>query len=126
MKYSPRQYAQALYESLREIEDVDSVFKNFYTILLRNNDLKLINKVIEKIEEIDKEERGVKEVEVTGAKKIDKDLVLKLREIIGNKTEIQEKIDPDLIGGLKIQINDLLIDGSIKGKLNKLRQSLKY
>ncbi|GAG50962.1 unnamed protein product [marine sediment metagenome] len=126
MKYSPRQYAQALYESLREIEDVDSVFKNFYTILLRNNDLKLINKVIEKIEEIDKEERGVIEVEVTGAKEIDKDLVLKLREIIGNKTEIKEKIDPDLIGGLKIQINDLLIDGSIKGKLNKLRQSLKY
>lgn len=126
MKYNPRQYAQALYESLREIEDVDSVFKNFYTILLRNNDLKLINKIIEKIEEIDKEERGVIEVEITGAKEIDKDLVLKLREIIGNKTEIQEKIDPDLIGGLKIQINDLLIDGSIKGKLNKLRQSLKY
>ena len=126
MRYTPRQYAKALYESLKDVKEgeVDLVFKNFYSILLRNNDLKLINKIIEKIEEIDKEERGVVEVEVTGAKEIDKDLVSKLRNLIGKKAEIQEKVDPGLIGGLKIQINDLLIDGSIKAKLNKLRQSL--
>ncbi len=128
MKYNPRQYAWALYESLKDVKEgeTDSVFKNFYTILLRNNDLKLINKIIEKIEEIDKEERGIIEVKVTGAKEIDKDLVSKLRNLIGDKVEIQEKTDPTLIAGFKIQINDLLIDGSIKAKLNKLRQSLKY
>lgn len=128
MRYNPKQYAQALYESLRDIgakeDEVDLVFKNFYSILLRNNDLKLINKIIEKIEEIDKEEKGVVEVEVTGAEEIDKDLVSKLHSLIGKKAEIQEKVDPGLIGGLKIQINDLLIDGSIKAKLNKLKQSL--
>jgi len=126
MRYSPKQYAKALYESLKEAKEdkVDLVFKNFYNILLRNNDLKIINKIIEKIEEIDKEERGVVEVEVTGAKEIDKDLVSKLCNLIGKKAEIQEKVDLGLIGGLKIQINDLLIDGSIKAKLNKLRQNL--
>ena len=126
MRYTPKQYARALYESLREVkeDEVDFIFKNFYTVLLRNNDLKLINKIIEKIEEIDKEERGVVEVEITSAKEIDKDLVSKLRNLIGKKIEIEEKIDPSLIGGLKIQIKDLLIDGSIKAKLNKLRQSL--
>jgi len=126
MKYSPKQYAQALYDSLKDVKEgeIDLIFKNFYSILLRNNDLKLINKIIEKIEEIDKEERGVVEVEVTGAKEIDKDLVSKLRNLIGKKAEIQEKVDPGLIGGLKIQINDLLIDGSIKAKLNKLKRSL--
>lgn len=121
MKYNPRQYAKALYDSLKETKDSDLVFKNFYTILLRNNDLKIINKIIEKIEEIDKEERGVVEVEVTSTKEIDKQ---KIRNIIGEKAEIQQKIDPTLIAGLKIQINDLLIDGSLKAKLNKLRQSL--
>jgi F-type H+-transporting ATPase subunit delta len=126
MRYSPKQYAQALYDSLKDVKEgeIDLIFKNFYSILLRNNDLKLINKIIEKIKEIDKEERGVVEVEVTGAKEIDKDLVSKLCNLIGKKAEIQKKVDPGLIGGLKIQINDLLIDGSIKAKLNKLKQSL--
>lgn len=124
MKYSAKQYAQALYDSLKEAKDVDLVFRNFYGILLRNNDLKLINKIIEKIEEIDKEERGVIEVELTSAKEIDKASVLEIGNLIGEKVEIKQTIDPSLITGLKLQINDLLIDGSIKAKLNKLRQNL--
>lgn len=123
MRYSPKQYAQALYESLKEVKDADLVFRNFYSILLRNNDLKLLSKIIEKIEEIDKEKRGVVEVKIASTKKIEPEIIEKLRKLIKN-AEIQEEIDPSLIGGLKIQIGDLLIDGSIKAKLNKLRQSL--
>jgi len=123
MKYSPKQYAQALFESLKEEKDVDSIFKNFCSILLRNNDLKLLSKIIEKIEEIDKEERGVVEVKLASTKKLEQEIIEKLRKLIKN-AEIKEEIDPSLIGGLKIQIGDLLIDGSIRAKLNKLRQSL--
>lgn len=123
MRYSPKQYAQALYESLKEVKDTDLVFRNFYGILLRNNDLKLLSKIIEKIEEIDKEKRGVVEVKITSTKKLEQEIIEKLRKLIKN-AEIKEEIDSSLIGGLKIQIGDLLIDGSIKAKLNKLRQSL--
>lgn len=126
MRYNPKQYAKALYESLKETKEDEKelVFKNFYTLLVRNNDLKLINKIIEKIEEIDKEERGVVEVEISSVKKLEEEVIEKLRKLIGKKAEIKEEIDPSLIGGLKIQIGDLLIDGSIKAKLNKLRRSL--
>ena len=125
MKHSPKQYAQALYGSLKEAKEgeTDLVFKNFYGVLLRNNDLKLLSKIIEKIEEIDKEDRGVVEVKIASVKKLDNSLVERIRNLIKN-AEIKEEIDPSLIGGLKIQIGDLLIDGSIKAKLNKLRQSL--
>jgi len=123
MKYSAKQYAQALYDSLKE-DEKELVFKNFYALLIRNNDLKLINKIIEKIEEIDKEERGVVEVEVSSVKKLEGETIEKLRKLIGKKAEIYEKIDPSLIGGLKIQIGDLLIDGTLKARLNKLRRSL--
>jgi len=125
MKYSPKQYARALYESLKGAKEgeTDLLFRNFYSILLRNNDLKLISKIIEKIEEIDKEKRGVVEVKIASTKKLEQETIEKLRKLIKN-AEIEEEIDPSLIGGLKIQIGDLLIDGSIKAKLNKLRQSL--
>lgn len=123
MKYSPKQYAQALYESLKEAKDTALVFRNFYNLLVRNNDLKLLNKIIEKIEEIDKEERGVVEVKISSVKKLDAEIIEKLRGLI-KKAEIKEEVDPSLIGGLKVQIGDLLIDGSIRAKLNKLRQSL--
>ncbi len=57
-------------------------------------------------------------------KKIEEDVVEKIRNLISKKAEIKEEMDTSLIGGLKIQIGDLLIDGSIRAKLNKLRQSL--
>jgi len=123
MRYNPKQYAQALYESLREVKDADLVFRNFYNLLVRNNDLKLLSKIIEKIEEIDKEERGAVEIKIASTKKLEQEIIEKLRKLIKN-AEIKEEIDPSLIGGLKIQIGDLLIDGSIRAKLNKLRQSL--
>ncbi len=123
MKYSPKQYARALYESLREEKDAGLVFKNFYNLLVRNSDLKLLSKIIENIDEVDKKERGVVEVKIASAKKIAPEIIEKLQGLI-KKGEIKQEIDSSLIGGLKIQIGDLLIDSSIKAKLNKLRQSL--
>lgn len=126
MKYTPKQYAQALYESLKEVkeEDADLISKNFYNILLRNNDLKLVNKIIENIEEIDKKERNIFEVKISSADKLTPETISKLRTLMGDRAQIKEKVNPKLIGGLKIQIEDLLIDGTIKEKLNKLKRSL--
>jgi len=42
-----------------------------------------------------------------------------------NKTvELTQMVQPDLLGGAKIQIGDMLIDGSIRGRLQRLSQTL--
>lgn len=42
-------------------------------------------------------------------------------EVTGKKIELQEKIDPNLIGGFVLRIGDRQVDESIKGKLQKLQ-----
>jgi len=42
-------------------------------------------------------------------------------EVTGKKIELQEKIDPALIGGFVLHIGDRQVDESIKGKLQKLQ-----
>ena len=44
-----------------------------------------------------------------------------VEEISGKKVELKEKINPDLIGGFVLQINDKQIDTSISSRLNELR-----
>jgi len=126
MKYTSQQYAKALYDSLKKSDEEGAglIFKNFYNVLLRNNDLGLINKIIEKIEEIDKKERNIVEVKIDSANKLTQETQDKLRNLMGDKAQIKERVNPRLIGGLKIQIDDLLIDGSIRGKLDKLKRKL--
>ena len=38
--------------------------------------------------------------------------------------KIEQSIDPELIGGIKVKINDLVYDGSIKGRLENLKRRL--
>ena len=38
--------------------------------------------------------------------------------------ELQPLVDPDLLGGVPVRIGDRLIDGSVRGRLERLRTEL--
>lgn len=126
MKYNINQYARALYQVLEEAEknDTETYIQNLNHILLKNNDLNLMDKIIEKFDEIDKKKKGILKIKISSAKKLDNHEIERLKRLMNSKVEIKENIDRDLIGGLKIEIGDLLIDGSIKTKINQLKQNL--
>ncbi|KAF0240560.1 MAG: F-type H+-transporting ATPase subunit delta, partial [bacterium] len=50
----------------------------------------------------------------------------KLERILGNKQKvtIEATVDPNLIGGIVVRLNDLIYDGSIKGRLENLKRRL--
>jgi F-type H+-transporting ATPase subunit delta len=56
---------------------------------------------------------------------VSKGLIDDLNRIVGSKTEIKQKIDRNLIGGVVLKVDDTLIDGSIKRQLENLKDTLK-
>lgn len=44
---------------------------------------------------------------------------------LGGKGEVTFKVDPNILGGLVVRVGDKLLDGSVSGQLNTLRQTLK-
>ena len=42
----------------------------------------------------------------------------------GGKVELETKVDPTLLGGIQVRLGDLLIDGSVRGRLERLRNRL--
>ena len=74
--------------------------------------------------------KGITIAEVSSAKALDtgsiEALKQKLERILGKnqKIAIESKIEPALIGGLKVKINDLIYDGSVKGRLENLKRKL--
>ena len=47
-----------------------------------------------------------------------------LEETIGKDTELDLKIDPNLLGGIQLRIENTFLDASIKNKMDNLRREL--
>jgi len=48
----------------------------------------------------------------------------RVKEVLGQEAVIETKLDPGMIGGLKLRIGDRLVDGSVATQLRRLEQSL--
>lgn len=128
MRFSHQQYAVALYESLHEVshKDHDRVIANFIEILKSNGDLREYEKIIEMFEAHDREQKGIKQVELTTAHPVEasRTIIHELNQIVGKDIELKQKVDEKLIGGVVVKVDDTMIDGSVKGQLQRLRKDL--
>ena len=57
--------------------------------------------------------------------KVKKEIISLVSEAFGTKVELQENIDPGIIGGFILRVDDKYIDASIKSKLRKIRKELR-
>lgn len=102
---------------------------NLIKLLGEYGRLALLPEVAQAFEELKAEDEGVLEAEITAAAKpadsAVKALVKRLETKFGKKIEASVKVDPELIGGIKIVIGDTVIDASVRGQLQELAYTLK-
>jgi len=102
---------------------------NLIKLLGEYGRLALLPEVALAFEELKAEDEGVLEAEITAAAKPTdsaiKALVKRLESKFGKKIEASVKVDPELIGGIKIVIGDTVIDASVRGQLQELAYTLK-
>ena len=52
-------------------------------------------------------------------------LIDQLRRVVGSRVAIDVKVDPSLLGGMVVKIGSRMVDGSLKGQLQRLQLSMK-
>ena len=131
MKITNTQYATALYESVKgkSQKEIDVAVSNFVKVLEKNNQVKDAKNIISKFSEIWNVKEGIVEAEVTSREKLDRELRDAIEKYIKKKyvtknVEILNKIDPAIKGGIIIKVGDEVMDGSVSGRLLKLKKQL--
>jgi F-type H+-transporting ATPase subunit delta len=75
------------------------------------------------------ERRGEVTAEVTAAQALSEaqqsSLIDQLRRVVGSRVAIDVKVDPSLLGGMIVKIGSRMVDGSLKGQLQRLQLSMK-
>jgi F0F1-type ATP synthase delta subunit len=123
MKYSPQQYAEALHDSLEgEIGTKRvKILQRFDELLAKNRDGHLKNRILAQFEKIHLEKQGLRKVDVESAKPVSLETKEQLKKIIGDKILLTEKVNPDLVAGITILVDDsLYIDASARTRIQQL------
>ncbi|MGC1381091.1 MAG: F0F1 ATP synthase subunit delta, partial [Candidatus Baltobacteraceae bacterium] len=72
--------------------------------------------------------QGIEALSVTSARPLDRDelrgLVERLERIYHKKFSVAERVDPSLIGGVRVMMGDRRIDDTISGRLDALARDL--
>jgi F-type H+-transporting ATPase subunit delta len=102
--------------------------KNFLRALAENNRLALLPEIAAQYEKLRAEVEGLVDVTVIAAREIaapqQKRLEAALAKRLGRDVRMQMQIDESLIGGAIVRAGDLVIDGSLKGRLERLGSAL--
>lgn len=129
MKITPRKYAQALAQTLEEKDDPKAIIRNLLALLRRRKQFRLLPKIIEAFEREWNRRRGIVKLKVTYPAQFENsinELEKKLRSILRSKLWIVPHPSSTLIGGLRIETEDTLIDGSLESRLKELSQKLTH
>lgn len=107
-----------------------AVFTDFVKLLVRNRRIDLMREMTAAYIDLYRRENNIIRVEVESAAPLSDDARKRLRAIIAKKMpadgtiELFEKVDPALIGGFVININNERLDASLKNELEQLRLNL--
>ena len=118
--------ASALEELLGGEEEL---VRNFLLLLAEKNRAGEIEEIAREFERLVAEEEGILDVELTTAVELSdeeaREVIEQIEKASGRKVEATRNVDPDLIGGLVLQVGSLRLDASVRGRLNRLRRDLK-
>jgi len=110
-------------------QGADDLVTNALLVLLERGRLIALPDVIEAFDELAGRAAKQLEVELTTAIPIDEaqaqGLEASLTEATGQTVELTRKVDPAILGGIVLRVRDLLIDASVRGRLEGLRLSLR-
>jgi ATP synthase F1 delta subunit len=112
----------------RAIVGADPELINFIALLIEKGRMPEIFRIRRQFEELWKHENRRIDVTVTSAVELDPAVVGRIGEEIqrqtGQEVELASRVDEDILGGVVLQVGNMVLDASIRSRLEKLRKSV--
>jgi F-type H+-transporting ATPase subunit delta len=108
---------------------LNALTKKFLGLLSVNNRASALPAVIAAFEQLAAKHRGAVAAEVTSALPLSKtqlaNIAKQLTKALGKDPELTARVDPSILGGLKVRVGSRLFDASLKSRLDSLKFALK-
>jgi F-type H+-transporting ATPase subunit delta len=112
----------------RVFADLSQQVRNIIFLLVRRRRIEQLPRVAAEFIRLDERRQGITHATATSALPLTdlevKALTARLEQMTGGRVALETDVDEDLLGGLIVRVGDRLIDGSVRGRLERLRQQL--
>jgi F-type H+-transporting ATPase subunit delta len=127
--FSPYFSSQEKKEGISKmLEGADEHFVRFLELLAERHRMPALFRIRRAFDRLYAEERKLLPVTVTSAVELDEDTLKeigrKIEEQTGRKVDLSVKVDPNVIGGLVMRVGNMVMDGTIRARLERLRKQV--
>jgi F-type H+-transporting ATPase subunit delta len=106
----------------------DELVRNFIRLVVEKGRAAEIPEIVAEFERLVAGEQRILDVELTTAHELDETefgrIIGRIEQASGRKVQATREVDPDLIGGIVLQAGSMRLDASVRGRLERLRQTL--
>jgi F-type H+-transporting ATPase subunit delta len=127
--FSPYFSSQEKMDGLHKaVEDADPEFLNFLELLIEKHRMAAIYRIHREYEDLWKQENRRLDVTLTSAIELDPSVIEEVGAAVekqtGREVDLTSRVDEGIIGGIVLQVGNMVLDTSIHNNLEKLRQSV--
>jgi len=112
----------------RAITGAEPELINFLELLVDKHRMTEVFRIRRELDELWKHENRRIDVTVTSAVELDPAVVEKIGQEVERQTEekvdLSSRVDADILGGIVLQVGNMVLDASIRSRLEKLRKSV--
>ena len=118
----------AILDKLNARLGLQKELRNLLAVLIDNNRIGHVAEVAAEWRRISQEEQGIRPAEIVTARELSKQerdaLAAEVAKLAGTKIDASFKLDKSILGGTVVRIGSTVYDGSVKGRLERLREAL--
>jgi F-type H+-transporting ATPase subunit delta len=112
----------------RIVDDADERLVNFLQLLAERHRMPVLFRIRRAFDASWAEENRLLPVSVTSAVELDEGLVQeigrRIEEQTGRRVELSANVDPDLLGGLMVRVGNMVLDATVRNRLEQLRKQV--
>ena len=112
----------------RMLDGGDPIVVNTLELLVENGRMPVIHRLRRELDQLWEDENKLLPVQITSAIELDEATVNRILDELtrqtGRRIEPSTKVDPDIVGGIVLQVGNSILDASIRARLERLRKQV--
>ena len=118
----------AVLDKLNQKLSLQKELRNLLAVLINNGRIGGVAEVAKGYRKILQEQSGIRQAEIVTARELGEDeksaMVAEVAKLAGAKVEASYRLDATVLGGAVVRLGSTVYDGSVKGRLERLKESL--